>query len=343
MNTIFYNENSFKEQSFTFDDGVKITRMWVSPEMAKDWLETKNDENRELKKRFAKHYQFTMEKGQWRLTHQGIAFNDRDKMQDGQTRMEAIVASGRGQWFYVFENMPSENFAALDSGNLRSTGDALFVSGIKEHETLLGGMISYMLKNTGDAIYQSSLSTARITHQDVLEFVEKNPRTLEVAKIIDNEYKVGKFIVKSAIAAYYYWFSEINPAKAKEFFDMFYTGANLPVNHPVWHLRNIEDLNARARKKLSVGDRTGIFIKAWNYFIQGKNTISSQSLNFHIKKDVFPLIKKEDGTDLAASKDTASLTPVSAIDINKRRSKAKAKRTKHVPQRKAVKREAFFD
>jgi hypothetical protein len=113
--------------------GGPFRSVWVdiTPAMAGDWLRN-NFRNRPVSDDVVKSYARDMLAGCWIATHQGIAFNDRDELIDGQHRLLAIVASGATVRMMVTFGMPSEiagspmtTMDAVDRGRTRSVADQL--------------------------------------------------------------------------------------------------------------------------------------------------------------------------------------------------------------------------
>jgi hypothetical protein len=66
-----------------------------------------------------------MQRGQWQLTHQGVAFDVNGILIDGQHRLSAVVQSNCIVPMMVTMNAPSVSFEALDCGIGRTIGDRL--------------------------------------------------------------------------------------------------------------------------------------------------------------------------------------------------------------------------
>lgn len=65
----------------------------ISPEEAAE-LPTRNESNRPLSKTVVSGFASAMRRGEWKLTHQGIALGQDGQVVDGQHRLSAIVESG---------------------------------------------------------------------------------------------------------------------------------------------------------------------------------------------------------------------------------------------------------
>lgn len=103
-------------------------KVFVTPEMAADWLASCNVDNRAIRETVVKRYVDMMNSGDWRPTHQGVAFSDR-RLIDGQHRLTAIVRANKPQWLVVFVEQPDEVFGVLDRGTNRALRDEVALSG----------------------------------------------------------------------------------------------------------------------------------------------------------------------------------------------------------------------
>ena len=65
----------------------------VTPNLAAQWLET-NSNNRPLSKPYVEELARYLLNGTFQTTHQGIAFDNQDRLRDGQHRLTAIVQTG---------------------------------------------------------------------------------------------------------------------------------------------------------------------------------------------------------------------------------------------------------
>jgi hypothetical protein len=130
---------------------LRVQEMLVSPEMARLWLKN-NFRNRRMKEDTIKAYARDMRSGSWVFTHQGIAFNDRDELIDGQHRLSAIVLAGVSVRMMVTFGLPSQidgkeatTMDAVDRGATRSVGDQLKI----QHGMEQGGLITAMAAALG--------------------------------------------------------------------------------------------------------------------------------------------------------------------------------------------------
>lgn len=109
----------------------------VTPEKAAAYLETmerrkaKDDKrsNRTLRQHKVDYYAGQMVKGLWRVTHQGIAFDEEGCLVDGQHRMWAIIETGLSQKMQATRGLTDDDVIALDQGMLRTNEDVAHYQG----------------------------------------------------------------------------------------------------------------------------------------------------------------------------------------------------------------------
>lgn len=135
--------------------GVRSQWMLVDPATAKRWLEN-NFRNRKVSDEVVLAYARDMTNGVWVPTHQGIAFNDRDELIDGQHRLRAIVLSGKTLRMMVTFGLPSDiegqemtTMDAVDRGRTRSVADQLQI----QHGLKNGSVIAAVTASLGTICY----------------------------------------------------------------------------------------------------------------------------------------------------------------------------------------------
>lgn len=101
----------------------------VTPKMARDWLE-RNTDNRPLRPGVVDGFMQAYRRGEWKVTHQGIAFSKSGRLLDGQHRLtfiselpeKSVVAVN------VTNELEEDTFDAIDQGFKRTTSDLYSVS-----------------------------------------------------------------------------------------------------------------------------------------------------------------------------------------------------------------------
>ena len=110
-------------------------------------------------------YADDMLNGHWDLTHQGIAFNTKGELIDGQHRLAAIVKAGVTVKLLV--NFDVEDSSHMDGGLKRSVRDALWMSGmIGETNCIrnkdIQATIGFMVKRSSPVEYKKLTAEKRL-------------------------------------------------------------------------------------------------------------------------------------------------------------------------------------
>ena len=93
-----------------------VYRFFVTPEMAMDWLENYNTNNRRLSEKRIQVMARDIAEGRWRLTHVGIAFATDGTLIDGQHRLWAVIEAGIAVEFFVWRNVDPKTMMVIDCG-----------------------------------------------------------------------------------------------------------------------------------------------------------------------------------------------------------------------------------
>ncbi len=103
---------------------MKTQKMDVTPQMAAKWL-SHNDGNRKLRDTRVKYFAEAMNRGEWQLTHQGLAIASTGRLIDGQHRLRAIILSGKTVPMLVTTDVEEKTYKVLDAGQARTMADRL--------------------------------------------------------------------------------------------------------------------------------------------------------------------------------------------------------------------------
>jgi hypothetical protein len=98
----------------------------ITPALAEKYLKMSNG-NRTLRWQKVKALVGAICRGEWRVTHQGIAFDSNGYLRDGHHRLTAIASSGCTVKVVVFRGLNPADFDAVDQGIPRSVADVMGV------------------------------------------------------------------------------------------------------------------------------------------------------------------------------------------------------------------------
>lgn len=99
----------------------------ITPDLAQQLLLRKNTANRGIRKRHVTALAAAMKRGEWKLTHQGIAFSSDGVLLDGHHRLAAICEANMPIFMTATFGVSSEAALVMDQGLNRSIGDLIHV------------------------------------------------------------------------------------------------------------------------------------------------------------------------------------------------------------------------
>lgn len=155
------------------------SQMWaieaeITPKMAADWLATFNDKNRKLRESTAKRYAADMAAKRWHVTHQGIAFDQNQRLTSGQHRLHGCVISKMPLRSLVVLNCSTKERACIDQTLGRNVRD---VAELVHSDSVSGRLISVA---RAMAYGRNLRAPVQMTNQQVYEFIEQHRKALDV-------------------------------------------------------------------------------------------------------------------------------------------------------------------
>lgn len=231
----------------------------ITPAIAKKYL-ARNVTNRNLKDATIRSYESDMRAGSWLPTHQGIAFNDRDELIDGQHRLTAIVRAGVTVTMLVTRGLPgaipgkkTTTMDAVDRGVPRSIGDQLKLQhGFSNPNLAVATVV--MIGNLALATRVRKQTVAQ-----ALKAMELYGRhCAEIGKVIENP-KERRFR-RAPLSAAFTFARVVEPHAVDRFLNGLLTGASLEAGSPVLTLRNflLSEVGSSRRVQGSLSRRVAL-------------------------------------------------------------------------------------
>ena len=105
---------------------MKTQVVQIDPATAREWL-MRNTINRVLRPRRADDFREIWERGEWKVTHQGIAFNEDGNLADGQHRLTFIASLPDSEKvpLMVTWGVANDAYFGMDRGATRTNSDIL--------------------------------------------------------------------------------------------------------------------------------------------------------------------------------------------------------------------------
>ncbi len=108
---------------------IRTAWVFVTPKVAETYVLLNHPNNRPISKSRVARYTRDMTAGRWIPTHEGIAFDTKGRLVDGQHTLNALLQSQTSQWLNVSKAVPPEALPFINTGGVRSLRDALRISG----------------------------------------------------------------------------------------------------------------------------------------------------------------------------------------------------------------------
>jgi hypothetical protein len=248
------------------------TVMLVTPEMAGDWLDYRNasEKNRTVARTVVAKYADRMTRGEWTLTHQGIAFDTDGWVIDGQHRLLAVALAGIPQEFWVFPEQPRDTFDKLDEGRRRTGAQLLH----QRNRNVLASAVRILVAQDGlETPRSENVAYAELTNTQTLQYVRHYGPDLEISARQAMGIKSRSSITPSPHTAVLYQAYQTEYAeKVAAWLEGLSSGAGLTARDSRLRLRNAFMASPATRASAT---RTGtitysLIVKAWNAFAIGK-------------------------------------------------------------------------
>jgi len=236
----------------------------ISPHLAREYLE-KNAKNRPIGKGRVKRFAEDMAAGEFSANGEAIIFNGDGSLVDGQHRLLACVESGATFRSVVVRGAPSDAFATVDTGSLRTGADMVGIAGY-EHHRATAQALRHIWEHTvnGD---RRRIRGRTLSNKETAKLITEFP---EIAESVEFVQAIGtKKLLNLGSAAYLHWlFIKADDGirgEADRFIKKLVTGENMDRNHPIYRLRErLIEANSVKHRKLRDVERVATAINAWN-------------------------------------------------------------------------------
>ena len=149
---------------------MKTKIITITPQLAKQFIEHSKQKNRHINQRAVLFYSNEMKLGKWLLTGQGISFDRKGNIIDGQHRLLAIIHSGVTIESLVITDCEGINFAVYDTHRARTATDVLSISDVKNSSIIASAIKTYVklckgLTGEGGGTREFGLSNSDIVNE----------------------------------------------------------------------------------------------------------------------------------------------------------------------------------
>jgi hypothetical protein len=244
----------------------------MTPEAAKVVMDTMNTQNRRPSPSRIAYFEGLIIDGGFGTTHQGVAIDTKGVLQDGQSRLQAIINTNEPVAIQVSVGMDPENFAKVDTGSNRSGRDTAYIMGEANPAEMAATtkMLISVSEFGPDAHVQSRrfrLSNERLEH-NLRQFGNPLREAVARAKEIKKDLRHAN---ASGLACGIYLITQRLPKKdprVQRFMEDLQYG-EVPRGGVMWKLRQAL-LNGASGRYYNAWETAALLIKAWNFLNTGK-------------------------------------------------------------------------
>jgi len=213
-----------------FIAGIHTYSIMITPFVAKELLKA-NVHNRKISGLTVKKYINEMESGEWMLSPQGIGFNDKGELIDGQHRLQAIIDSNITVPILVVTGLPIRTQEKVDRQKKRSLYDVFYLAGYADNRREVQIATFLTLLRRGVTKYSD------YSDSEVRECLECHRESINKI-IIETKAKsgnrgFGRVGFLGACVLYY----EIDRDKATDFIRKVISGSMITYDNPAMRLR----------------------------------------------------------------------------------------------------------
>ena len=211
-------------------EGVVRSRVQtVTPKKAAEYLQ-RNTANRPLAKRAVREFAQAMRRGEWLVTHQGVAFDTTGALVDGQHRLAAVIEADIPVEMTVFTEVPVGAFDVLDTGKRRNAADVLAIEGEKS-AVLLAAMVRtvWLYQNRPELSWSGG--DAGVSNHQIVQTLQQHPKLRDFVAV-GEQVGTATGMIKSAAAAASYLVTQASSRDLTPWFDGIIEGTGLVKSDP---------------------------------------------------------------------------------------------------------------
>lgn len=245
----------------------------ITPARAAEWLET-NTFNRPLSRPVVRGFAEAMRRGDWLVTHQGIAFDVNGVLVDGQHRLAAIIEADQPVEMTVFTEVAEGTFDVLDTGKRRNAADVLAIEGEK-NSIMLAAMVRtvWLYHNRPDLNWSGG--AAAVTNHQIVQTLDQHP-TLRDFLSVGEQIAAATGMIKSAAGSASYLIEQaVKRADLTGWYDGIIEGAGLSKGDPRLQFRRAMFNMTRRHageplRRRDTREHVALYLKAFNSWHTGE-------------------------------------------------------------------------
>jgi hypothetical protein len=243
----------------------------ITPKKAAEYL-SRNTANRPLSARTVREFAQAIQRGEWRVTHQGIAFDTTGALVDGQHRLAAIVEADVPVEVTVFTEVPEGAFDVLDTGKRRNAADVLAIEGEKSAVTLAAMVRTvWLYENRPDLNWSGG--DAGVSNHQIVATLQQHPKLRDFVSV-GEQIATATGMIKSAAGAASYLVAQASGRDLSPWFDAIVEGTGMAKGDPRLLFRRVMFAHTRKQagqvmRRRENREHFTLYLKAFNAWAAG--------------------------------------------------------------------------
>ena len=209
-----------------------------------------------------------------------IHFDNEGRLRNGQHRMWMVIESENPQEFLVIRNSSEEEIDALDTGKKRSGGDVLALDGYSNSGMLSGALLNLWMYEHNmipghSRVMFATKNAPGMTNHTMREFMSLHQGMLTSVEYMKNTPSVRLLASASILTFCHYLINEANNIQGPRFWASIATQNFSGQSDPAFRIydRLTRSRSGQKHEKLALSEQAALTIKAWNFWVQGKDVV----------------------------------------------------------------------
>lgn len=262
----------------------------IDPVSARDLLTNHNPKNRKVSTTTVALYTRQMKEGRWVLNGEGIMFDTKGDLLNGQHRLLACVESGVAFQTLVVRGLPSETIDSMDQHRKRSAGDVLGMHGYHNGTHLAS--TARVIHRWDAGIRSASLVGAghlMLSPAELMDVIEKEPFLVPACEA-SRKKESERLASPRVYGSLWVLAHRASEPVADEFFSRLNSGEMLEKGNPILTYRRyllMSHSQSNARRVYQTTSYTMLHagVRAWNAWVEGR-TLATISWKSHAIPEV---------------------------------------------------------
>lgn len=209
----------------------------------------------------------------WEDSNDAICTDEEGVLINGYHRCKAVIQANKSIWVTFKRGMSREAFHSMDQGKKRSVADVLRTKSVPHGTTVARACrILFLYEQVGISCLATTADPL-VSNRDVLNVFDRNPSIVESATFIYKRSRLAKMLAPGFLAFAHHRLLKIHdPLTIQVFYDGIDKGDNIDNDSPIklLRMRYIDDALTIGGKNLKRSVKYGLFVKAWNLYVQDK-------------------------------------------------------------------------